>query len=207
MATKRILLVDDDPRIREFGEEVLTEYGYEVVTASNGREAQQHLQDQTFDAALVDLKMPDMNGADLLRWMRAEGYALPVWVMTGYGSLDSCLECARLGIQGYLSKPVSIKELTTILGEALKPTLEKDAAGSPAAPSAAPSEGRVRQPLTEREKEILGHMRYGLTDAEIARKLYLSEHTVHNHVKHIVEKLAVRNRVEAVSLSFKEDVF
>lgn len=207
MSSKRILMVDDDPRIREFGEEVLTDCGYEVVTASNGQEALHHLREQHFDAALVDLKLPDMNGADLLRQMQAEGYSFPIWVMTGYGSLDSCLECARLGIRGYLAKPVSIKELTTIIGEALNPTPDEVSAGTSGTAFAGSSSDKVRQPLTEREKEILEHMRYGLTDSEIARKLYLSEHTVHNHVKHIVEKLRVRNRVEAVSLSFKEDVF
>jgi DNA-binding CsgD family transcriptional regulator len=67
--------------------------------------------------------------------------------------------------------------------------------------------GMRRQPLTPREREVLRYIRYGLTDDEIAKKLFVSSHTVHNHVRNIVEKLGVRNRVEAVSLSFQEDLF
>lgn len=210
MTAKRILLVDDDPLVREYGERVLTERGYEVVTAENGQEGLAYLLRQPFDGAVIDLKMPGLDGNELLRQIRAQGLSLPVWIMTGYGSFESCMECTRLGIQGFLPKPFSMMDLARLIEQTLNRDLAATAVGvAPATQeesSAEPSPVE-RQPLTPREKEILRYMRYGLTDTEIAQKLFLSEHTVRNHVRHIVHKLRVKNRVEAVSLSFQEDIF
>jgi len=210
MSAKRILLVDDDPLVREYGEQVLTERGYEVVTAENGQEGLAYLLGQPFDGAVIDLKMPDLDGSELLRQIRARGLSVPVWIMTGYGSFDSCMECTRLGVQGFLPKPFSMMDLALLIEQTLSRDFAAAATGTtPSSRQASPTEPSPegRQPLTPREKEILWYLRHGLTDTEIARKLFLSEHTVRNHVRHIVQKLRVKNRVEAVALSFQQDLF
>jgi DNA-binding NarL/FixJ family response regulator len=230
----RILLADDESPVRETGKQVLTGCGYEVVVAENGKQALEHLLHQHFDAAVIDLKMPGVDGVELLRQIRAQGISLPVWIITGYGSFDSCMACAQLGIEGYLIKPCSMEKLATLIKEGLTTDFESTLPRT--SPVASPEKevlpegcqpltskekevlrtrpvalngesGMRRQPLTPREREVLRYIRYGLTDDEIAKKLFVSSHTVHNHVRNIVEKLGVRNRVEAVSLSFQEDLF
>ena len=208
MTAKRILLVDDDPLVREYGERVLTEHGYEVVTAENGQEGLAYLLGQPFDGAVIDLKMPGLDGSELLRQIRAQGLSVPVWIMTGYGSFDTCMECTRLGIQGFLPKPFSMMDLALLIEQTLNRDLAATAMETAPAIHLTPGPSpEGRQPLTPREKEVLRYMRHGLTDTEIAQKLFLSEHTVRNHVRHIVLKLRVKNRVEAVSFSFQEDIF
>jgi two-component system response regulator FixJ len=151
--------------------------------------------------------MPGIDGLELIRRIRAQGISLPIWVMTGYGSFDTCLDCARLGVSGYLSKPFLMTALSDLIEETLTSTFDAiPLRASPLASRKAKSSSKEHQ-LTPREKEVLRYMRHGLTDAEIAQELFVSNHTVHNHVKHIVGKLEVKNRVEAVSLSFQSDLF
>jgi len=211
MTSKRILLVDDEPVVREYGEQALAECGYDVVTAEDGKQALEFLLYQRFDAAVIDLKLPGFDGRELLQRIRAQGISLPVWIMTGYGSFDTCMECAQLGIQGYLPKPFSMTALAHLIEETLTAAFEpiRPRTLSPSFRSASLEDPfpEGRQPLTPREKEVLWYIRHGLTDAEIAQALFVSNHTVHNHVKHIVEKLGVKNRVEAVSLSYQSDLF
>ncbi|HIE52237.1 MAG TPA: response regulator transcription factor [Armatimonadetes bacterium] len=195
---KRILVVDDDEHVLKVCRDVLATAGYTVVTASNGREALERLRRESFDLAIVDLMMPVMNGYELLRALREEiSSDLPVAILTGYGSFESCLRCARYGVAAYLSKPFRVnalrREVAAILGDPHRRVPDPEEA--------------LREKLTPREKEVLLEMRKGLTDVEIAQRLFISPHTARNHVKRIIEKLNVRNRAEAIALSYREDLF
>jgi DNA-binding NarL/FixJ family response regulator len=194
----RVLVVDDDPAIGELCQMLLEESGCTVDTATHGDAALACLGRKVYHLVILDLIMPEMNGYELLAEIRERFKpGPPVCILTSYASLDSCLQCAQLGIAGYLSKPVQMDDFLLRVHSFL--------AERP--PSRRASDFAAREVLTEREKQILVCLRQGLTDADIARQLFISPLTVHTHVKHITEKLNVRNRSEAVALSYREDVF
>ncbi len=102
----RILAVDDREGIRLFVAAALSASGHEVETARDGDEALQQLKKKPFDLLITDLKMPKMDGMDLLRAVRGEFPALPVIVLTAFGSIDSAVEAMKLGAFDYLTKPL-----------------------------------------------------------------------------------------------------
>lgn len=194
----RILVVDDDLGICSVLREALEQLGHFVTVAHNGREGLQHLMEQSCDLVLLDLRMPVMTGYEMLASLRGTlKNPVPVLILTGFASLDSVFRCTELGISGYLYKPFRLDELEAKVQSLLSGSL---------APVGSLSRS-ARRTLTPREQEVLVLMRQGLTDAEIAKKLYISANTAHNHVKRLMGKLNCRNRAEVVALSFVEDVF
>ena len=121
-ATARILVIDDEKHQRDILQMILDSEGYETVTAGNGRQALQAVQAQTFDLALTDLKMPDMNGIDVLRDLIKVQPGLCVILMTAHGSIDSAVEAMRHGAFDYLTKPLEREQLLLVLGRALERT-------------------------------------------------------------------------------------
>lgn len=193
-----ILVVDDDINICEVLREALEHMGHFVTVANHGREGLQRVMERGFDLVLLDLRMPIMGGYQMLQSLRGTVKSnVPVLVLTGYASLESLFECTELGISGYLPKPFRLDELESKVKQVLE-------GGLPAVSSLNRS---ARQHLTAREQEVLLLMRQGLTDQEIAVRLFISPFTAHNHVKRIMSKLDCRNRAEAVALSFVEDLF
>src|ERR1041385_597754 len=103
----RILVADDEPGIREFITDSLELDEHVVVTAKDGREAAKLLDERGFDLVLTDLKMPGMDGMQLLRKVRAEQPEVEVIVMTAHGSVENAVEAMKLGAFEYLQKPIS----------------------------------------------------------------------------------------------------
>lgn len=109
---KRILVVDDEEIVRESCKRVLTDAGYTVRTAANGRDALRVCRDEPFDAMLTDLRMPDMDGIEVIRAVTKEFPEVRVVVITGYPSRESAEQARRLGIFDYLEKPLSPMRLS-----------------------------------------------------------------------------------------------
>lgn len=194
----KILVVDDDVNICDILREALEQTGHFVTVAHQGREGLQRLMEQPFDLVILDLRMPVMNGFEMLKSLRQTvGSQVPVLILTGYASIESVFDCTELGISGYLPKPFHLEELDQKVRHVLQGDL----------PPVQSINRSARQKLTAREQEVLLLLRQGLTDQEIATRLFISPYTAHNHVKRIMSKLDVRNRSEAVALSFVEDVF
>lgn len=107
----RLLLVDDEPALREVMTELLTESGFVVAACANGRAALEALQRDTFDAVLSDVQMPDTDGLSLLRAVREKDLDLPVVLFTGGPSLETAMEAVEQGALQYLMKPVSTEKL------------------------------------------------------------------------------------------------
>jgi DNA-binding NtrC family response regulator len=118
----RILVIDDEKHQRDILQMILDSEGYETVTAGNGRQALQAVQAQAFDLALTDLKMPDMNGIEVLRDLIKVQPSLCVILMTAHGSIDSAVEAMRHGAFDYLTKPLEREQLLLVLGRALERT-------------------------------------------------------------------------------------
>ena len=107
----RVLVVDDERNIRESIRRYLDTENIETVAAENGLSAKRLLQEQVFSAGIVDLRMPGMDGLELLKWIREEGPRLPVIMISAYGEVQDAVEAMKLGAQDYVVKPFDPAEL------------------------------------------------------------------------------------------------
>ncbi|MDD5389386.1 MAG: sigma-54 dependent transcriptional regulator [Gallionellaceae bacterium] len=115
-----ILVVDDEPGIRELMREILEEEGYEVRMAENGTRARAALDDKVPDLVLLDIWMPDVDGVTLLKEWRSQGrLTMPVVMMSGHGTVHTAVEATRLGAFDYLEKPIAYKQLLETVKKAL----------------------------------------------------------------------------------------
>lgn len=119
MLIGRVLLVDDEPLLRDVMTDLLTEAGYVVSACANGREALQELEGSRYDAVISDVRMPDMDGLELLRAVREKDLDLPFVLLTGGPSLDTALEAVEWGALQYLIKPVSADTLLATAARAV----------------------------------------------------------------------------------------
>jgi DNA-binding NtrC family response regulator len=116
----RLLVVDDEPEMREVLGEALSAWGYEVTVAAGGREAVELVATQLFEAVLLDVNLGPDNGVDVLRALRANDDAVDVIMMTGYPTVSTAVQTLRDGAADYLSKPLNLEELRHILGRVLE---------------------------------------------------------------------------------------
>jgi len=121
MTQAHILVVDDEPDIRELVREILEDEGYQVSTAENGESARTCFARETPDLVLLDIWMPDIDGITLLKeWSSGSGLECPVVVMSGHGSVDTAIEATRLGAHDFVQKPISLARLLSIVSQALE---------------------------------------------------------------------------------------
>jgi DNA-binding NtrC family response regulator len=113
--SKRILVVDDDEKFREICIDIARDLGHTAASASDGIEALELIQEMSFSLALVDLKMPRMDGIDLLYHIREFAPRLPVIIITGHGSVETAVEAMKLGAVDYIAKPCTVKEIKTTM--------------------------------------------------------------------------------------------
>jgi len=119
MKNARVLVVDDESNIRLLLKEILSEEGYEVVTAADAAEARAARKERDFDLILLDIWMPDTDGISLLKeWSEAGGTA-PVVMMSGHGTVETAVEATRLGARDFIEKPVSLAKLLRTVEKAL----------------------------------------------------------------------------------------
>lgn len=112
METKKILVVDDEAPLREILQRGLAQMGgFSVEVARNGQEAIEQVEKEIFDLVLTDLMMPEMDGMELLKVMKATRPEVPVIMMTAYGSIDTAVEAMKTGANDYITKPVDLKDL------------------------------------------------------------------------------------------------
>lgn len=117
---ERLLVVDDEPSMREFLEIMLSQEGYQVRTASTGEEGVKAYRAEEPDLVLTDVKMPGMSGLDLIREIHSLDPAAPIIAITAYASADDAVRAVREGAYDYLSKPFQIEDLRIIIRNALE---------------------------------------------------------------------------------------
>ena len=121
----KLLIVDDELKYLDSIAQRLEIRGMEVSKATNGQEAVQLARSRKFDLALLDLKMPGMDGRQVLEILKQEHKFIEVIILTGHGSLESAVECTRLGAFGYLPKPYELDQLLEVLKDAYQARLRK----------------------------------------------------------------------------------
>ena len=114
----RILLLEDDEDLRESILEVLEESGYDVVAAGNGEEALEQFRGPAVELAIFDVKLPGVDGLEVLSEIKAQNPELLSIVITGYATEQDTIRALRLGVGDYLQKPFSLESLDRALGEA-----------------------------------------------------------------------------------------
>ena len=204
----RVVVVDDHPLYREG---LVTALGampeVEVVgEAGDGREAVRIATDLLPDVVVMDLHMPDVNGIEATRRLAAEAPSVAVLVLTMLEGDDSVFAAMRAGARGYLLKGADRAEISRALqgvahGEVVFSAgiASRVLAFFAAGPGAAAAQLDPFPGLTDREREILDLVARGLTNAEIARRLVVSDKTVRNHVSNVFAKLQVAGRAAAVA--------
>jgi DNA-binding NtrC family response regulator len=121
----KLLVVDDEPDFLDTIGERLEAHGFDVTRASNGPDAIAAARQGGFDIALLDLKMPEMDGVELLRILREEHKFLEVIILTGYASIDAAVECTKAGASDFVSKTCDLDELLEKLKTAYTSRLTK----------------------------------------------------------------------------------
>src|SRR5690606_1759105 len=120
MIPNKVLVVDDEPDIRNLVKEILEDEGFQVSTADNAKTARTLKQDFDPDLVLLDIWMPDEDGITLLKeWKQDQGAELPVIMMSGHGNVETAVEATRLGAYDFIEKPLSLAKLLLTIKHAL----------------------------------------------------------------------------------------
>ena len=199
----RVLCVDDHPLMRVG---IVTVIRYEsdmdvAGEASTGREAIQLFQELQPDITLMDLRLPDMSGIEALIAIRAQSPCARVIVLTTFEGDAEIRRALDAGAQSYLLKSLPRKQIL----EAIR----KVHAGKRQVPpevAAQLAEHIGNESLSGREIQVLEKIAIGKKNGEIAALLFITEETVKNHVKHILEKLGASDRTEAVTIGFRRGI-
>jgi DNA-binding NarL/FixJ family response regulator len=211
----RVLIVDDQALVRAGFRMILeSEPGIEIVgEASDGLEALEAAREHAPDVVLMDIRMPNLDGLEATRRLVGDGNSgLRVLMLTTFDLDEYVYEALRAGASGFLLKDTPPEQLVA----AIQVIASGDALLSPAITKRVIEEFIRRPPstmqaalpaalgeLTARELEVLGFMARGLSNAEIAKDLFVSETTVKTHVARILMKLHLRDRVQAVVYAYE----
>jgi DNA-binding NarL/FixJ family response regulator len=212
--TCRILVVDDQALVRRGFRMILdAEPGFEVVgEAGDGNEAIELNAQLRPDLVLMDIRMPNLDGVEATRRIAGPDVTdpVPVLILTTFDLDEYVYDALRAGASGFLLKDTPPEELVAAVrivadGEALlAPSVTRRLIAEFASrPEAAPPPTAALDSLTDREREVLTLMARGLSNAEIAERLYLGETTVKTHVGRVLMKLDLRDRVQAVVLAYE----
>jgi DNA-binding NarL/FixJ family response regulator len=205
----RVVIADDQPMMRAGFRSVLESAGdiTVVAEAGTGEEAVRTARAHKPDVVLMDIRMPGMDGIEATRQLPGQR----VLILTTFGLDEYIIDALRAGASGFLLKDAPTREVLAAVravaaGDAVlsaavtRQLLDQVARRLPAAVSSNP---RELDALTEREREVLRMLAAGLSNSEIAAALVVSEATVKSHVSHLLGKLGLRDRVQAVIYAYE----
>ena len=190
----RILIVEDDPAVRELLAALLQDAGFETDTVETGDAALDAVGNERPTLVLLDVRLPDMSGYSVCRALREQRPdSVPIIFLSGertewYDRVGGLL----LGADDYITKPFAPDELVARVRSLLR-RADRSVREDP-----------PKSNLTARESEVLRLLADGLSQSDIAARLFISSKTVATHIEHILEKLDVRSRAQAVAYAYRE---
>ena len=209
MAIYRVLIADDHPHARQAISEMLEDDPHFLIVgkATNGKDAIQLTEELLPDILLIDIKMPFLSGLEATKIIKEKYPFIKVIILSVSDSVEDLFTAIQYGAQGYLLKTMdpddwlrylhSIVEgsnsaVKSLAGKLLYQFRERDIQNTPDSSF-----------LTPREKEILVLVSKGLTNKQVAGQLFIAENTVKNHIKNLLQKLNLENRVQLASYALK----
>ncbi|MUL35617.1 response regulator transcription factor [Gloeocapsopsis dulcis] len=195
---KRLLLIDDDPNLILLVKDYLEFRGYEVITAENGREALQILEQEVPDMIICDVMMPEMDGYTFVNNVRQDERIswIPVLFLSAKGQSQDRVKGLNTGADVYMVKPFEPEELVAQVEASLKQAYRRTQQtnnGSEVAP-------KIQVPfdvhLTQTELKVVQFVARGLANRDIAEELNVSQRTVESHVSNMLGKTGLHNRTE-----------
>jgi len=192
---KRILIVDDEDAFRAIVKEILIDEEFSAAEASNGLNAIEIFKNNSFDAVLLDLRMPQMDGIKTMQKLKKIDPHIPIIILTAFGDIPTAVEAVKQGAYDFITKPPEFDKLISIIKRAVemwRPKMEAMKRETPV--------------LSNREKEVLKWLKEGKRSWDISRILHISRNTVNFHIKNLLEKLNVVNRTQAVSEALRRGI-
>lgn len=195
---KRLLLIDDDPNLILLVKDYLEFRGYEVVTAENGQDALEVLDDDTPDMIICDVMMPQMDGYAFVEHVRKNPRTswIPVLFLSAKGQSQDRVKGLNTGADVYMVKPFEPEELVAQVESSLKQAsrlIQRQEKSSDTAP-------RIQVPfdveLTPTELRVVQYVARGMANREIAQELNVSQRTIESHVSNMLGKTGLHNRTE-----------
>ena len=209
-AKKRVFLVDDHEIVRTGVREMLESTGEFVVVGEAGTvdQALNRLQGLEVDVAVLDVRLPDGNGIELCRDIRSAWPQIGCLMLTSFSHDEALVDAAMAGAQGYALKQIRGTEIvdavrvvadgrSTIDAATTRRALERMQRGS--------EEQQQLAQLSEQERRIFDHIGEGLSNRQIAEKMFLAEKTVKNYVSNLLAKLGLSRRTEAAAMAARID--
>ena len=192
-----IYVVDDDEAIRRSLSFLLKTSGYVVRLFEGGIAFLKEAADLPPGCVLLDVRMPDIDGLEVQRELRARGVMLPVVIMTGHGDIDMAVAAMKAGASDFIEKPFEKAALLGCVEAARRVAVADRGAGARA------EDARARlNVLTDREREVLDGLVEGLPNKTIAFDLGISPRTVEIHRANLMQKLEVKSLAEALRIAF-----
>ncbi len=210
---KRILLVDDDVTLRTALIRYLQNRGYLVQEARSGKEALELFEDNPPDLVVSDVLMPEMDGLEFCRRLRAtrSGQLVPFIFLSSRKAVDDRVQGHQMGADDYLVKPFEPKELVAKIEAQLERSrrihteivrlMQQTVATAEAAPAA--TTATTPLPLTPAEEKVFWEVIQGYTNKQIGDRLFVSPRTVQTHLSNILSKLSLENRSQLIRYAFE----
>lgn len=206
-----VMLVDDHSMIREGLKQLLEFDGTIKVVgeASNGVECLEKIYTCNPDVLLLDINMPEMNGIEVLKKMKADNSQIKVLILTVHNEMDYLMKAVDIGVDGYILKDseslelkkaiMAVKDGENYIQPSLIPALNSQLVNRD-------SDKDMISSLTNRELEVLVQVANGMFNKEIATNLNISERTVKNHISNIFKKIDVSDRTQAAVFAIKNNI-
>lgn len=208
-----VLIVDDEPGIRLAVTDYLEAVGYTVISAATGKQAWQLVQQYRPHLLVTDIRMPQMDGYELVKLVRQQPAfrLLPVIYLTECSQTQERIRGYKLGCDAYLAKPFNLEELAAVIRNLLdrvQIVQTEIQAVSQATPSRAPVDTALINALdlTQREQQVLRLLMEGLSNAQIGEQLHLSSRTVEKYVSKLLQKTETSNRAEIVRFAMEHNL-
>ncbi|MDI9508297.1 MAG: response regulator transcription factor [Clostridiales bacterium] len=207
-----VMIVDDHSMVREGIKQILELDGDIKVNAeaSNGKECISKLKERNVDVLLLDINMPEMNGLQVLQYLREKKSRIKILILTIHNEVEYLIRAVEIGIEGYVLKDsdssvlkkaiVDINDGNTFIQPELTPILKRRL------DDRSLNSRKFEEALTRREIEVLKLLAEGLFNKEIAYTLSISEKTVKNHVSNIFKKINVSDRTQAAVYAIKHNI-
>lgn len=188
-----VFFVDDEPEVLKMVGRTLEQAGYNVSCFSRAADCLEHLHYQTCDLLITDVKMPEMDGIELLAEAKRFNPLLPVLVITGYGDIPMAVRALKLGASDFIEKPLDREGFLSTVESILKRTV--------------PANPLLNKTLTKTEMKVLRLILDGKSNKEIANLRHRSVRTIEAHRSHIMRKLGASNLVDLLKRTAAMGVF